>query len=93
MPAADLITEIAVFSIAKSIFLILYTDFAASSTLKKTVETNSTSTLSSVITDILKGGSCLSRISTLNATLSINGTMMDKPDSSIFVNLPNLSTT
>ena len=43
--------------------------------------------------DILKGGNCLSRISTLKATLSTNGIIIDNPDSSIRVNLPNLSIT
>ena len=45
-------TEIAVFSIAESIFFILYTDFEASKILKNTVDTRPTSTLSLVITDI-----------------------------------------
>ena len=51
------------------------------------------STLSSVITDILNGGNCLSKISTLKATLSTKGTIKDNPDSKILVNLPNLSIT
>ena len=92
-PAADLMTEIAVFSIARSISLILYTDLPASRTLKNTVDTSSTSTLSSVITDIWNRGNCLSSISTLKATLSMKGTIIDSPDSRILVNLPNRSTT
>ena len=75
-----------------SIFFILYTDFEASRTLKKTVETKPTSTLSLVITDISNLGNCLSKISTLWATLSIKGIINERPDSSVLVYLPNLST-
>ena len=64
----------------------------ASSTLKNTVDTNPTSTLSFVITDIWNLGSCLSKISTLWATLSTNGTIIERPDSRVLVYLPNLKT-